>query len=250
MWQISEIKQRAHFYMHTSYWRNVLAALVLSIVTGSVATSLIESGIEMARGLSHMDTMMFYYGMDLGMMGISPGFFDWAVGIAFQAAIFITIAGICISLFVMNPIEVGCERFFIVNHAMPGLARSSELFHSFGNHYLHVVKTMFLRQFYTFLWTLLFIVPGIIKHYSYRLVPYIAAEEPGMPTSEVFRLSKAMMRGNKWHAFVLDLSYIGWHILNVLTLGILGIFYVKPYQATANAELYITLRDQFLHRQS
>lgn len=66
--------------------------------------------------------------------------------------------------------------------------------------------------------------------------------------NEAFRLSCEMMDGNKWHAFCLDLSFIGWHILNVFTFGLLGIFYVKPYEATASAEMYIAIRDHFMGR--
>ena len=110
------------------------------------------------------------------------------------------------------------------------------------------MKTLFLRDLYIILWSLLFIIPGIIKGYSYMLVPYILAEEPAMDNKEAFRLSREMMDGNKWHAFCLDLSFIGWHILNVFTFGLLGIFYVKPYQATASAEMYIAIRDHFMGR--
>ena len=93
---------------------------------------------------------------------------------------------------------------------------------------------------------MLFVIPGIIKHYSYRLVPYILSESPDMDTEEAFRLSMEMMDGNKWDAFVLDLSFLGWEILSGITMGILGLFYVHPYRACTNAELYAVLRDDFL----
>lgn len=97
---------------------------------------------------------------------------------------------------------------------------------------------MFLRNLFIFLWTLLLVVPGIIKHYEYLMVPYILAENPGMRREEAFLISKKMMMGQKWDTFVLDLSFIGWRILEGLTFGILGIFYVEPYIQSTFAELY------------
>jgi hypothetical protein len=91
------------------------------------------------------------------------------------------------------------------------------------------------------LWTLLFIIPGIVKAYEYRMIPYILAENPHMSRKEVFAASKSMMMGNKWKAFVLDLSFLGWHILSVFTVGILELFYVAPYVYATNAALYEAL---------
>lgn len=94
---------------------------------------------------------------------------------------------------------------------------------------------------YIFLWSLLFIIPGIVKAYQYRMVPYILADRPELDQKEVFALSKQMMDGEKWNAFVLDLSFLGWHILGIITAGILEIFYIAPYVNLTNAQLYLTL---------
>ena len=115
--------------------------------------------------------------------------------------------------------------------------------YAFSNGYMNVVKTMFLRGLFTFLWTLLFIIPGIIKGYEYRMIPYILAENPGIDSREAFAVSKQMMDGNKWAAFVLDLSFLGWQILSVFTCGILSVFYVNPYVYMTNAELYVALKE-------
>ena len=102
---------------------------------------------------------------------------------------------------------------------------------------------MFFRDLYTFLWGLLFVIPGIIKGYSYRMVPYILTEHPDMEPEEAIRLSQQMMNGNKWAAFVLDLSFIGWELLSAATFGLLGIFYVNPYKYATDTELYIALKE-------
>jgi uncharacterized membrane protein len=80
-----------------------------------------------------------------------------------------------------------------------------------------------------------------VKAYEYRMIPYILAENPHMSKKEVFAASKSMMIGNKWKAFVLDLSFLGWHILSVFTVGILELFYVAPYMYATNAALYEAL---------
>ena len=86
-------------------------------------------------------------------------------------------------------------------------------------------------------------MPGIIKAYEYRMIPYILAENPDIDTKEAFARSKEMMTGNKWDAFVLDLSFLGWILLSVCTCGILAIFWVNPYMYMTDAELYVALKE-------
>ena len=274
MWHIGELKQRAQTYLHTAYWRSVVAALVLGLVTSGIAWCVIELGVAIMTAMPQVDFPYIYHDMSLSGMPVSPRLLAAAFTVVFFFGLVLAIIGICIELFLMMPIEVGCRRFYIVNHAMPGLSRTSELFHAFGHHYLNVVWTMLLKTVYTILWGILLVIPGwllltfvfpdtlpylcliplafpgLIKHYAYRLIPYILAEEPGMDFDDVIRLSRQMMKGNKWHAFLLDLSFLGWRILNLFTLGLLGVFYVGPYRQTANAELYLSIRDDFLQRQN
>ena len=73
------------------------------------------------------------------------------------------------------------------------------------------------------------------------MIPYLLAENPYMSTDEAFARSRSMMDGEKWNAFVLDLSFIGWNILSAFTLGLVGLFYVAPYQAYTDMELYVAL---------
>ena len=76
------------------------------------------------------------------------------------------------------------------------------------------------------------------------MIPYIIAENPKIERKKAFKLSKQMMKGNKWRTFILDISFLGWYFLSVLTFGLLSIFWVNPYNAATIAELYITLRKQ------
>lgn len=96
---------------------------------------------------------------------------------------------------------------------------------------------MFVKYIFQVLWSLT-IVGGIIKNYSYRMVPYIAAENPDMKAREAINLSRKIMYGQKWECFKLDLSFIGWGLLNYLTLGLSGIFYSNPYKIATYCQFY------------
>ena len=159
-------------------------------------------------------------------------------GILLFIVLFIVIAAI--HAFLFNPLEAGTARFFVRN--LNDKAEIRELAYCYDHGYLNVVKTVFLRDLYIVLWGLLLIIPGIIKSYEYRMVNYILAENPEMNTKEVFAMSRDMMRGNKWRAFVLDLSFLGWHLLSLITIGLAGIFYAFPYRNMTNAALYEFLR--------
>jgi hypothetical protein len=168
-----------------------------------------------------------------------------AIGVAFVVVV-IVVTGVVIALafvfdaFIVNTLELGCDRFFFKNLDEP--ANFSNIVHAFDHNYMNTVKTMFCKDIFTVLWSMLFIIPGIIKSYEYRMIPYILADNPDMDRKAVFALSKELMTGNKWKAFVLDLSFIGWELLSILTCGILSVFYVNPYIFSTNAALYEKLR--------
>lgn len=103
--------------------------------------------------------------------------------------------------------------------------------------------TLFVLSVYQTLW-MLTIVGGIIKYYSYYLVPYIVAENPGMNSKEAITLSRKLMKGHKWECFVFEMTFIGWDILGALTFGITDIFYTNPYKIAAFSEFYVRLRAQ------
>ncbi len=94
-----------------------------------------------------------------------------------------------------------------------------------------------LRSIYITLWTLLFIIPGIVKAYSYAMTPYILAENPDMTANEAISRSKEMMYGYRWNLFCLEISFIGWAILCLFTLGI-GNLWLRPYVEASRAAFY------------
>lgn len=96
--------------------------------------------------------------------------------------------------------------------------------------WLSMAKVMLLENVFLFLWTFT-IIGAFIKPYSYRMVPYIVAENPNIGAREAISLSRRMMKGHKWECFVADLSFLGWWLLNLFTLGLSGIFYSNGYNA-------------------
>ena len=99
---------------------------------------------------------------------------------------------------------------------------------------------MLLSGLYLFLWSLLFIIPGIIKSFSYAMTPFILLDHPEMGVNDAITASRRMMDGHKWEFFCLNLSFIGWWLLNILTLGILT-FWIVPYQNITMASFYRSL---------
>ena len=158
----------------------------------------------------------------------------------FLAGLIVTAVVVALYVFIFSPLEVGAQRFFIRN--LNQRAEVKEVAFGYDNNYMQNVKTLFLRDLFIILWSLLFIIPGIYKSYEYRMIPYLLADDPTMTKDRAFAESKRMMDGQKWKTFVLDLSFLGWDILSALTLGILGVFYVTPYQSQTNAALYEKLR--------
>lgn len=106
-----------------------------------------------------------------------------------------------------------------------------------------------LTTLYTMLWTLLLIVPGIIKGYSYAMTPYIMYENPQLTAENCIDASMKMMDGNKGKLFLLDLSFIGWALLCILTLGI-GTLWLAPYMECSRAKFYEELKARQLGNES
>ena len=152
----------------------------------------------------------------------------------------ILIIGILLDVFVKNPLFIGTQRFFIHNLTADGMV--GDMGFGFDRSYKNQVKVMFFRDLYTFGWSLLFVIPGYIKSYEYRMIPYLMAEYPQMDKEQAFFTSRYLMHGNKWKAFVLDLSFIGWWFLSAISLGLVGVFFVNPYYVSTCTALYEALK--------
>ena len=156
---------------------------------------------------------------------------------------FIAIAVIAVlDVLVINPIQAGLDYFFLKNSNGEKPTLNDAFYFFKEGRFSNAVSVLFLRDLFIELWTILLIIPGIIKSYEYRMVNYILAENPEMTWKEVLAKSKEMMNGQKGNAFVLDLSFIGWDLLSLITFSLVAIFYVDPYRHATNAELYKALK--------
>ena len=228
MWDRVLLKARGK----DAFRRNYGAAVAVTFIMGLI--SLIMSGNSGASNVGNLTPSITYHVEDGHYMSSGFSMFGALIGMFFAVS---AIALLLLKVFVEYNLQVGGAKFFIQNQtSKPGVDMILDGFRS--GHYGNIVLTMFLRDLYIVLWSLLLVIPGIIKSYEYMMVPYILAENPGMDQKEVFQISKEMMNGQKWNAFVLDLSFFGWELLSACTCGILGIFYVNPYLAATHAEVY------------
>ena len=236
-WTRKSLKISAKAGLKQNYWKAVAAGLIGGIMCGGI------SGISQLTSIGGRAKVVSAEDLEEIRSIISrvPQSQMMAVGLSATALLIcVCIAAYALHAFVFAPMEVGCDRFFQKN--LNEEAKLGELLHGYKNNYLHNVKTLFVRDIFVLLWSMLFFIPGIIKAYEYRMVPYILNDHPEMTTKEVFAMSKDMMRGNKWDAFVLDFSFILWDILGVFTFGILNLLFVNPYKRMTSAGLYQELK--------
>lgn len=152
---------------------------------------------------------------------------------------------VLIWIFFQNLVLLGGYRFFLENHRYYSTDLKRVLFPWRVKHIGNQALVMLLKTVYQVLWSLT-IVGAFVKPYSYLMVPYIMAENPAADRKKVFLLSRKMMKGNKWRAFVTELSFLPLMIANLFTLGLVNIFYLNPYYTATFAELYFVLRKKAL----
>lgn len=146
-------------------------------------------------------------------------------------------------MFVGNVLRIGECRFFLENRIYPQTGAVRWLYLFSIRRIVHPAVIQASRILFTILWGFT-IVGGVYKAYGYRMIPYIVAENPDIRRKEAFFLSQEMMRGNRWKLFLMDISFLPLSVLNILTIGVSGLFYSNPYRASAYAGVYICLRQK------
>ena len=214
MWTREELKTRGKAAFLRNYWICVVAALILTLLVGSGASNSGNSNDNNQNNTT-------------------------------------SISGFTISSDNLN-VESFAERFTPLGPVkfVFSVFSGNMLFGFQNGYYGKTVWTLFLKNLYTFLWTLLLIIPGIVKSYEYRMVPYLLADCPDLSTEEAFRISREMMNGEKMNAFILDLSFIGWKLLSSITFGLVGLFYANPYEYATDAELFLVLKQNYFSSRS
>ena len=159
--------------------------------------------------------------------------------LASTLAIFIPFGGIIVAIIVTPAFVLSTSRIYLMV-VRGGTPEAKDSFSGFDD-FFSAFKVTFLVGIYTFLWSLLFIIPGIVKGYSYSMSMFVLADNKGMSARECIAESKKMTDGHKGELFVLDLSFIGWYLLSCLTCGI-AMLYVAPLVSATHANAYEALK--------
>ena len=240
MFDRAGLKTAAKARVSQNRWMAVLVCLlagffgIINNPTFSGFSSSFSSGFESGF---NSDTPSFGSGLDL-IWSDTEAWLILAVILVVFAIVTLVISAF--GILVSNVVSVGFHGWFL-RYSRGENPEFGEMFSGF-NHYKHTMFGMFLRSIFVFLWSLLLIIPGIIKSFSYAMVPFLLYENPSMSAKEALAVSETMMDGWKWELFKFDLSFIGWYLLNTLTCGLLGIFFINPYVFTSFAMLYDNIK--------
>lgn len=221
-------KQKALDGLRGNWGKALLACLIASLLGGNVSGGVgFNFNVNMSGGEADLNTSF-----PLGKLASeAPGL---VVSILFLL-ITVSLAVIAVSVVVGSAVEVGHSKFNL------NLVDKKEL--SIGTLFGHfkiwkkTAGVALLKGLYIFLWSCLFLVPGIIAAYNYDMTSFILAEDSSIGINEALRKSKEMMRGNRWRLFCLEMSFIGWAFLCVFTCGV-GSLWLNPYISASRAAFY------------
>ena len=207
------IKEAAKKALKGNYGTAIAAMLVVGLVSGAIS------------GISEFISVVLRV-----VTTFAPSVQFIAIMVSFAAAI--------ATFFVSSALSVGLYSLYIkISRGVPTNAAQPFRYMKYtrqaaGLYFLIVIKVM--------LWSMLFVIPGIIAMYRYSMAPYIMADNPDISISDAINESKKLMNGNKWRYFVLDLSFLGWELLVPLTCGVLY-FWLTPYMEVTRANFYNAL---------
>lgn len=217
-------REQARYALRGNWGKSILVCLLAALLGADTFMVGVENRMNsdtLERFRHMMDTEVFRFFL-LIMIGISS---------------IITVYTILVFI-IGGAIEMGQITFFtgLVERRRVAVSDLFSQFHLFGKALgLRIVTTFFVS-----LWSMLFVIPGIVAAFRYAMAPYIMAENPDVGIMEAIDLSKEMMRGNKGRLFWLMLSFIGWIWLGVITGGI-GLLWVMPYEEAAIAAFYLDI---------
>ena len=258
IWNIRELKKKARVQLKNCYWLAVAVCLLTTMLTGWIGSAgiglgMIQSksenaGAEMSQQrieeLKHdikERNPIAEYKISIVQQQLDLLIFVFALAASAMIVVLGTLVIICIG----NPIKVSSKRFFMCNRKRK--TNVGMILYVFRNHYTaHVTAVMFQKGLYVLGSTLLLIVPGIIKHYEYYMVPYILAENPTMTCRRAMELSSKMTEGQKMDMLKMDLSFWFWQAAGIFSFGIVSVFYTMPYKEFTKAELYHVMRQNML----
>lgn len=216
-------------------WAIAVIAGLIAMLFGGISSSgpelnfqYNENGATVNLEIANQTVYSTTQGVTPELKGVIVGGAVYIIIIALAFAVIFFILG--------SIIKVGYSKFNLDLVERMKEPEIGTLFGYFGN-WKTAAMAELLQTVYVVLWSLLFIIPGIIASYSYAMTGYILAENPNMVPSEAIERSKEMMEGNRWRLFCIQFSFIGWSLLCTLTLGI-GNLWLTPYRQAASAAFY------------
>ena len=220
----------------TNKWLIAVAVGLVASILGGIGSNGPEfkvniDGSNISMNLNMVGQTIYSTGTNGGINSEIGAFILASLPIIITAALFMAVIYFVLGSFV----GVGYAKFNL-NLVDRNKASFENLFEYFSN-WKTTTITRLLRALYTFLWSLLFIIPGIVAGFSYAMTEYILAENPELTPDEAIQASKSMMMGNRWRLFCLQFSFIGWDILATLAFGI-GHLWLTPYKQAAYAAFY------------
>ena len=252
MWKRSDLKKKAHALLKQNYWKAISVCFIIAVLTTSYRVS---SAFLSLRSVSaeRVPDAAFQITIDMFSSHITLFYRILHSVSAFLnegiIAGLIPAAGLLLAflyqIFIHNLLLIGEKRFFMESHSYKKTMISKIFFLFKLRCLLRPAWIMFCRSLFQSLWNLT-IVGGVIRHYEYSMIPFILAENPKIRRRDAFFLSRQLTSRNKWKLFRLDLSFAGWMLLSVLTLGLLGFLFVNPYITLCRSELYLSLRRNYV----
>ncbi len=225
---IERIKSNAKSHYEVNKWNNVAVVFIVMMLTSLV------SGFSSNIDVSELQELVDNSEVDAGVLA--------AVALAVLGVTSVaSMISFIVNIFVVNVLNLGQLSWFHKSIFTDKLD-VKVLFEPFRVKYIDNVVTMLLKNIFITLWSMLFVIPGIIKSYSYSMTEFIKAEYPDVKPTQAIDISKKMTEGHKMDLFVLDLNFLGWHLLGVLTCGIVELVYAAPYHNAARAFAYEELK--------
>ena len=207
-----------------NYWNCVLAYLLVMAVVGTL--SWLSGGMKMQE-ITNIDSEHVQH-----------------ITVSFHSS-----AANMLSLLLTGPLTVGLKAYFLANFRRSGIENDvTSPFKEAFTDYPRKLGGMLWMVLFVFLWAFLLVIPGIIKAISYSMTPYILAEHPDVKAKDALKLSMRMMEGHKMECFTLGISFLGWIILSILTLGVVNVFYVGPYMESTFAAYQIEIENDALRK--
>jgi Predicted integral membrane protein len=228
----SDLKSKAKELIKNKYWDGVFAGLILAICATDSFLFSNNSGVTYQ---SSDPTALFPKPSELLQFITSSSFFYGATFVLFMTFFF--------SVFIGNPMQYGARNWF-KKHGEEKDQEEAVLFSGFRKkQWVRVSACILWRDLICICWGLLLIFPGIMKSYEYKFVPYILEEHPMMNAADVLKYSSNLTKGHKMELFKLDLSFIGWFLLQLVTFDLVGFFYAGPYFYQTQALAYLQIKN-------